>query len=76
MSLKHGILGFLRYGEMTGYDLSKAFEASIDNFWHASTSQIYRELRMLEEDHLVESERIQQTEKPNKKLYHITPLPV
>lgn len=72
MSLKYGILGFLSYGQMTGYDLSKAFDVSIDNFWHASTSQIYRELRILEESRLVEGERIAQTEKPNKKLYHIT----
>lgn len=72
MSLKYGILGFLSYGNMTGYDLSKAFHESVDNFWHASSSQIYRELHLLEKLGHVKSEQILQTEKPNKKMYSIT----
>ncbi len=73
MSLKHGILGFLSYGSQTGYDLDKAFRASVDFFWHATTSQIYRELGALETDGMVESRIIVQTERPSKKLYEITP---
>ena len=44
MSLTYGILGFLSYGSMTGYDLAKAFSCSVNFFWNAQTSQIYREL--------------------------------
>lgn len=72
MSLKHGILGFLNYGSMTGYDLSKAFLESVDFFWHAQTSQIYRELNSLEKDGLIAYETIIQHNKPNKKEYSIT----
>lgn len=72
MSLSHGILGFLSYGSMTGYDLSKAFSSSVKFFWYAQTSHIYLELGKLEQKNFVICERIMQTEKPNKKLYSIT----
>ena len=32
---------------MTGYDLSKAFQASVSHVWHAPDSQIYPELRRM-----------------------------
>ena len=47
MSLKHGILGLLSYGPMSGYDLTKAFGQSLSYFWAAQTSQIYRELEAM-----------------------------
>lgn len=72
MSLSHGILGFLSYGSMTGYDLSKAFDSSIGFFWYAQASHIYLELGKLEQKGFVTCEHIMQTEKPNKKLYSIT----
>lgn len=72
MSLKHGILGFLIYGVDNGYELNKAFEESVDNFWHATPSQIYRELDWLERNGMAESEVVIQSGKPNKKKYQIT----
>lgn len=70
--MRYGILGFLNYGSMTGYDISKAFSESIDFFWHAQTSQIYRELAKLEKENMVDHIMIIQTDKPNKKEYTIT----
>ncbi|WMC92490.1 PadR family transcriptional regulator [Kineothrix sp. MB12-C1] len=72
MSLKHGLLGLLNYGSMTGYELDKAFKASLSFFWQAKTSQIYRELDSMERSGWLTSERIMQTEKPNKRVYTIT----
>jgi PadR family transcriptional regulator, regulatory protein AphA len=72
MSLKHGLLGFLNYGSMTGYELDKAFKESLDLFWMAQTSQIYRELNSMEKLGWLTSERILQEDKPNKKLYTLT----
>lgn len=72
MSLSHSILGFLAYGRMTGYDLSKAFGSSVRFFWHAQASHIYLELKKLEQKQFVTCEQVLQTEKPNKKLYEIT----
>ncbi len=71
MSLRFGILGLLRYGKMTGYEINKYFKESIGYFWNAQQSQIYRELAALEKEAMVESELIYQTVKPNKKLYGI-----
>ena len=72
MSLKHGLLGLLNYGPMTGYELDKAFKASLTFFWQAKTSQIYRELSTMEENGWLSSQRVLQTEKPNKRVYTIT----
>lgn len=74
MSLKHGLLGLLNYGQMTGYELDKAFKASLRFFWQAQTSQIYRELNAMEQSGWLTSEIIYQTDKPNKKRYAITEL--
>jgi PadR family transcriptional regulator, regulatory protein AphA len=72
MSLNHAILGFLRYGPQTGYDLKKVFDASIRHFWPAQQSQIYQSLGKLTEDGLIECEIIPQNDRPNRKLFHIT----
>lgn len=72
MSLKHGLLGLLNYGPMTGYELDKAFKASLSFFWQAKASQIYRELGAMEQNGWLTSKRIVQTEKPNKRVYTIT----
>lgn len=71
MSLKHGLLGLLNYGPMTGYELNKAFRDSLGFFWQAKTSQIYRELDAMERCGWLTSERIIQNEKPNKRVYSI-----
>ncbi len=72
MSLNHAILGFLRYGPRTGYDLKKVFDASVQHFWPAQQSQIYQSLSKLMESGYVECELIPQEERPNRKLFCIT----
>lgn len=72
MSLKHGILGLLSYGDMTGYDLSKYFNQSLNFFWQAQRSQIYRDLKNLAEKNLVTTEKVLQEGKPDKKVYSLT----
>ena len=73
MSLKHGLLGLLDYQPMTGYELDKEFKRSLGYFWQAKTQQIYRELDEMEQRGWLSSERIIQNEKPNKRVYSITP---
>lgn len=72
MSLKHGLLGLLTYGDMSGYDLEKLFKRSIGFFWKAQISQIYRDLHDMEKKGWLTSDRIIQTDKPNKQVFHIT----
>ena len=72
MSLSYGLLGLLEYSSKTGYDLAKLFGETINKFWHAHSSQIYRELNRMEEKGWVVSESVIQEGKPNKRLYSIT----
>lgn len=73
MSLKHAILGFLSLRSLSGYDLKKAFDQSVQHFWPANQSQIYRTLAELNEQGHVAQEVIQRKERLDVKLYHITP---
>ena len=72
MSLEHAILGFLKYGPFSGYDLKKAFDTSVQHFWPADQSQIYRTLSRLAERGWVEIEVVLQENRPSRKVYHVT----
>ena len=67
--LKHGILGLLNYGEMTGYEIMHVFRDSLSHFWTAQTSQIYRELQTLKNKGWVIDRCVPQTGKPDKKFF-------
>ncbi|MEE1056504.1 MAG: PadR family transcriptional regulator [Acutalibacteraceae bacterium] len=70
--LKHGILGLLNYGEMTGYEIKTVFEDSLNFFWTAQTSQIYRELQNIEKKDWAVKTVVKQSGKPDKNVYSIT----
>ena len=70
--LKHGILGLLNYGDMTGYKIMEVFRDSLNYFWTAQTSQIYRELRTLEKQGAVTHTVIKGDGRPDSKLFSIT----
>ena len=72
MSLPHAILGLLTYQPMTGYDLKQVFDSSINHFWSAHQSQIYRELAALESKGQVTSQIEPQEGRPDRKVYSIT----
>ncbi len=57
---------------MTGYDLKKAFDASVRHFWPADQAQIYRTLKDLTRQGWVTMEVVPQEDRPNRKVYHIT----
>jgi PadR family transcriptional regulator, regulatory protein AphA len=52
-TLGHALLGLLSAGEMTGYELTQAFDISLANVWSAKHSQIYPELAKLQEAGLI-----------------------
>lgn len=72
MSLKHAILGFLSFAPFSGYELKKAFDLSVQHFWPANQSQIYRTLAQLDEEGLVEKEVVEREERLDMKIYTIT----
>lgn len=57
---------------LTGYDITKAFNEGLVEFWYAKHSQIYPELKRLTDEDLISYETIIQGEKLEKKLYTIT----
>lgn len=71
--LKYAILGLLNRKKMTGYDITRACETSLFEFWNAKHSQIYPELKSLTEAGLVEYEIEISGNVLQKKLYSITP---
>ena len=73
MSLRYGLLGQLNYADATGYNLKKAFDQSLNFFWNAHKSQIYKELTTLKREGLLSVKLVVQEDKPNQKVYSITP---
>jgi DNA-binding PadR family transcriptional regulator len=57
---------------MSGYDLKKFFDESVRHFWSATQSQIYRTLARMAGDDWVRMEMVEQTDRPDRKVYHIT----
>lgn len=72
MSLNNGILGFLSMKPMSGYDIKKLFNMSAAYFWPADQAQIYRTLKSLESNGLIEVSGLEQNAGPSKTLYTIT----
>jgi DNA-binding PadR family transcriptional regulator len=72
MSLPHIILGMLRKGPKSGYDLKKELDAVINYFWEADISRIYRSLNNMKKKNWVDFETIIQEDSPNKKMYSLT----
>ncbi len=71
--LKYAILGLLNQQERSGYDLTKEFESTLNEFWNAKQSQIYPELKKLTEDGCVEFRVEISGTALEKKVYSITP---
>ena len=71
MALSHAILATLLSGPVSGYKLTKRFNAAIGYFWQATHQQIYRELASLEEQGYVE--RVPSSSPSTEKRYALTP---
>ncbi|QFY10206.1 PadR family transcriptional regulator [Nonomuraea phyllanthi] len=72
MSLRHALLAVLTAKPMTGYDLVKYFDGSVAFVWSAPHSQIYPELRRMENDGLVEVQVVPRGERAEKRVYSIS----
>jgi PadR family transcriptional regulator, regulatory protein AphA len=53
MSLRHALLGLLREGPASGYDLLQTFKLALHDTWPATQSQVYAELGKLAADGLL-----------------------
>lgn len=67
-TLSYGLLTLLSASSLSGYELTQ----SIKPLWRAGHSQIYPLLVSMEGLGYITHERIEQTDKPDKKIYTIT----
>ncbi|WP_328321423.1 PadR family transcriptional regulator [Streptomyces sp. NBC_00388] len=72
MALRHAVLAALLDGEYSGYQLAKAFDVGVANFWYALPQQLYAELTRLEREGLVSGRQVVQETRPNKRLFRVT----
>ncbi|MFD0381772.1 PadR family transcriptional regulator [Streptomyces stramineus] len=72
MALRHAVLAALLDGEYSGYQLAKAFDIGVANFWHALPQQLYAELTRLEGDGLIAGRKVIQENRPDKRLFSVT----
>jgi DNA-binding PadR family transcriptional regulator len=72
MAVKYALLGLLSDAPMHGYDLKRAFDDKLGDFWSLNFGQIYTTLERLKTEGLVEYDEVAQQDKPDKKVYRIT----
>lgn len=72
MNTKELLLSVLMTGPATGYDIKKILEQEVSKIVDVTISNIYPALNELADEGLVTFERIEQENRPNKKLYEIT----
>ncbi|TBW49538.1 PadR family transcriptional regulator [Marinobacter halodurans] len=72
MALRYALMAALHEAPATGYELTQRFRSRLANVWNASHQQVYRELARLLEDNKLLVETVAQSDKPDKKRYHLT----
>jgi DNA-binding PadR family transcriptional regulator len=67
------VLGLLAWaGESSGYELHKRAEGSVGFIWAPARSQLYAVLKRLEAGGLVRGRHIEQSDRPDKRLFRIS----
>ena len=71
--ITYGMLGLLAlWGPLSGYDLKHICDHILAPMWGVVQSQVYKELRRMQELGWVEMEREEQESRPDRKVYSIT----
>ncbi len=71
-TLGYALLGLLAREPLSGYDLTRRMEERAGFFWSARHSQIYPELARLEREGMVMHKVVEQSDRPDKKVYEAT----
>lgn len=72
MSLARIILGLLDEAPMTGYEVKRHCDTTINHFWSADKAQIYRTLAQLTDDGLATVETVPGVGGPDRQVHHLT----
>jgi PadR family transcriptional regulator AphA len=73
MDVRTLCLGALTEGDRTGYEIKRRFEEAFNYFFGASFGSIYPALADLTREGLVTCTNVEQTKRPDKKVYSLTP---
>ncbi len=68
------LLGLLSVRPTSGYDIRQHYARALASWWETPRTQIYPRLRALQHRGLIDHEYVVQQDRPNKRLYAITPL--
>ncbi len=71
-TLGYALLGLLAREPLSGYALTSQLKGRIGPFWSTTHSQVYPELSRLENGGLVAHRVVEQSDRPDKKVYSIT----
>ena len=72
--VRYALLSLLAREPLTGYDLTQRINTRIAPFWSVRYNQVYPELARLEEEGLLKHHVVEQeTYRPAKKVYEMTP---
>jgi len=67
------LLGLLMSQPKHGYELHQEFSRELGRVWQIGLSQLYAQLKQLEEAGLVTAQTEPQPNRPPRKVYHLTP---
>lgn len=67
------LLGLLMARPQHGYELYQEFNRELGRVWRIGLSQLYAQLKQLEEAGLVTTQVESQSNRPARKVYHLTP---
>jgi DNA-binding PadR family transcriptional regulator len=73
ISPQPALLGFLIAQPQHGYELHQVFSRDLGQVWRVGLSQLYAQLKQMEEAGLVAAQTEPQPSRPPRKVYHITP---
>jgi len=73
VSPQPALLGLLMSGSRHGYELYQEFSGELGRVWELGLSNLYAQLKQLEETGLVEAQMEPQPSRPPRKVYHLTP---
>ena len=66
------LLGLLMSGPRHGYELYQELEQDLAGVWQIGLSQLYAQLKQLQEAGLVDAQTEPQPNRPPRKVYHVT----
>lgn len=72
MNTKELLLSVLMSGPATGYDIKKTMENEVSTLLDVSLSNLYPALNELATEGLVTFKKVEQDNRPNKKVYELT----